>query len=1018
MARPALASANNSQNRPSKSAFPFTRSWPSNLPGKSDTSFEPMSDWNQVQELFLACVDLAPEEQEHFLRFSCPNPATRAEVESLLASDLNSGTLIESAISEEANSLFDDQAMLGERLGIYRIIKEIGRGGMGSVYLASRDDKEFQKEVALKIVKRGMDTADVLQRFRYERQILANLEHPYIARLFDGGSTEDGVPFFVMEYVEGCPLDAFCRQNSISVTERCELFLRILDAVAYAHRNLVVHRDLKPSNILVTADSTPKLLDFGVAKLLNGEVNGNHTRTAAARPYTPAYASPEQVLGLPITTATDIYSLGAILYELLSGERAQTITVQTPSEIERVVCNTPVPRPSLHARGLSSDLDNIVLMAMRKEPDRRYQSAAQFAEDLRRHLEGKPILARQSSLRYRAVKFISRNRLLVAATSTVILALVAGLLMSLAQTRRAEASERSAEAQRLVAVHQTSLAEAARLDDARQTQIAEEQRSAADTQRAIADRQRALADVQRDEAQREKAVADHRAKDILGLANRTLFDVHDSIAKLPGALPARQILVKTTLDYLQNLQQQAGLDDEMRQTLCGAYYRVALMQGDATGASLQDSQAAESNLLKGQAVLMPAYNRHPDNADLIFRLLEVRSTLADLTFRSGRREEGIQIDIDLLPIAHRLALLPSCGLNCKIQEAALESSITYDLATIDPTRALPHADHGIAILRDLITQYPNDATPKQGLGTIMAGAAGIYKDSGDLNKAADYFQQSITAREELLRATPNDGTVRRNLLVAYGNFSTILGAEWSPNLNRLSDARLYANRGVVIARGLAASDPDNVTARHDLGMILGRLGMIEPTSTEIDASLQALQEARALMEPIALANPKSADLASQLGMILEYQGRRQDALGLTQQAIASCKASFDAMQPFLAIKNSNITYQTIGAERCLAIVYASAGDRNTSLDFARKAFELTQSYIGQPPFSDSHKATLASAWATLALTQSRLGDLDNARQSAQKAVALWDSIQQSGLLSVRRKEKVDTRALLASHDQN
>jgi serine/threonine protein kinase len=286
-----------------------------------------MSDWEHIQELFLAAVDLQPEQREYFLRHACRDEESRAEVESLLATDPDSDALIETAISKEANRLFDDQVLLGERLGIYRIIREIGRGGMGSVYLASRDDAEFQKEVALKIVKRGMDTAEVLQRFRYERQILANLEHPYIARLFDGGSTEEGVPFFVMEYVEGRPLDVFSREHAATVKERCELFLRILDAVAYAHRNLVVHRDLKPGNILIMVDGTPKLLDFGVAKLLTGDGEDDHTRTATMRPFTPAYASPEQVRGEAITTATDIYSLGAILYELLSGERAQPISL-------------------------------------------------------------------------------------------------------------------------------------------------------------------------------------------------------------------------------------------------------------------------------------------------------------------------------------------------------------------------------------------------------------------------------------------------------------------------------------------------------------------------------------------------------------------------------------------------------------------------------------------------------------------------------------------------------------------
>ena len=510
-------------------------------------------------------------------------------------------------------------------------------------------------------------------------------------------------------------------------------------------------------------------------------------------------------------------------------------------------------------------------MAMRKEPERRYQSAAQFAEDLRRHLEGRPIVARQSSLRYRAGKFIGRNRLQVAAASIVIFALVAGLLMSLAQTRRAEASERAAEAQRVVALHQRSLAEAARLDDARQTTIAEQQRSIAEFQRNLADHQRVLADTQRDEAERETLVADHRAKDILGLANRTLFDVHDSIAKLPGALPARQILVKTTLDYLENLQHEAGLDDQMRQTLCAAYYRIALIQGNATSVSLQGFQAAQSSLLKGQAILMPAYDRHPNDRELMLRLIEVRSSLADLIYRSGRKAEDIQIDIDLLPVAHRLSLIPLCPLECRSQEPAIENAITYDLRSTDPNGALTHANRGIAIYRDLIAQNPNVGTLKQELGSLMAGAATVYKDLGELERSAEYYRQSIAAREALLIDTPNDGVLRRDLVVAYGNYASVLGVEWSPNLNRPAEARVYGSKGVALARGLVSADPDNVTARHDLGMVLGRVGMIEPSPSEIDKSLQALDEARSLMEPIAHANAKSAEIAAQLAMILEYQ---------------------------------------------------------------------------------------------------------------------------------------------------
>jgi len=515
------------------------------------------------------------KERAAFLEQSCQgDPELFAEIESLLAADLDSGRLIDSAIQLEAARLFDTQILIGERLGIYRIVREIGRGGMGSVYLAIRDDEEFRKEVAPKIVKRGMDTAEVLERFRYERQILAGLEHPYIACLFDGGSTNDGVPFFVMEYVQGRPVDVFCRENALDVNARCELFIRILEAVAYAHRSLVVHRDLKPANILVTTDGTPKLLDFGVAKLISGDPQSNRTLTAAHRPFTPGYASPEQVRGLPITTATDIYSLGAILYEVLSGQPAYKITVHTPAEIEKVVCTTEIPRPSLHKRGLSSDLDNIALMAMSKEPERRYQSADQFAEDLRHYLKGWPVVARQDSLHYRLGKFVRRHRLQVAAATIVAASLVAGLAVSLAQTRRAEAARRAAESQRIIAVGQTSLAHA--------EGVAESQ------QRIIADQQRKIANSQRDDAQHQKALADQRVKDILQLANRTLFDVHDAIETLPGSMAARRTIVKTTLDYLEGLQREAGMDDQMREALCAAYYKIAMIQGNPQGAGLQD----------------------------------------------------------------------------------------------------------------------------------------------------------------------------------------------------------------------------------------------------------------------------------------------------------------------------------------------------------------------------------------------------------------------------------------------
>jgi tetratricopeptide (TPR) repeat protein len=286
---------------------------------------------------------------------------------------------------------------------------------------------------------------------------------------------------------------------------------------------------------------------------------------------------------------------------------------------------------------------------------------------------------------------------------------------------------------------------------------------------------------------------------------------------------------------------------------------------------------------------MPAYDRHPNDRELMLRLIEVRSSLADLIYRSGRKTEGIQIDIDLLPVAHRLSLISLCPLECRSQEPAIENAITYDLRSTDPNGALTHANRGIAIYRDLIAQNPNVGTLKQELGSLMAGAATVYKDLGELERSAEYYRQSIAAREALLIDTPNDGVLRRDLVVAYGNYASVLGVEWSPNLNRPAEARVYGSKGVALARGLVSADPDNVTARHDLGMVLGRVGMIEPSPSEIDKLLQALDEARSLMEPIAHANAKSAEIAAQLAMILEYQGYRQEALGKHSGAMASCK---------------------------------------------------------------------------------------------------------------------------------
>jgi serine/threonine-protein kinase len=329
-------------------------------------------------------------------------------------------------------------------------MRELARGGMGVVYLAQRADGQFQQQVALKLIKRGMDSEEIHQRFLAERQILAQLNHPHIARLLDGGVSADGQPYFAIEYVDGAPITAHCAARQLSLEDRLRLFLDVGDAVRYAHQNLVVHRDLKPSNILVTADGQVKLLDFGIAKLLDPEQRGETGLTQTGlRVMTPEYAAPEQVLGAPITTATDVYALGAVLYELLTGQRAHQLESRTPVEVERVICEVEPEAPSTRTTGtlrkqLRGDLDTIVLTALQKQPQRRYPTAEQLASDIGRYLGGLPVTARPDTWRYRTTKFVRRHRIGVAAATAIGLSLVAGFAGTIWQARVAAAQARAA----------------------------------------------------------------------------------------------------------------------------------------------------------------------------------------------------------------------------------------------------------------------------------------------------------------------------------------------------------------------------------------------------------------------------------------------------------------------------------------------------------------------------------------------------------------------------------------------
>ena len=436
--------------------------------------------WRRIEDLFQSALDCQADRRAAFLDSACSGDSSlRQEIESLLSS-YEKGSFTEKPAFAEGIKLLealDEPSLAGQNIGPYRVIRKLGQGGMGAVHLAARADESFQKQVAIKLIKRGQDTDDVIRRFRAERQILANLDHANITRLLDGGTTEDGLPYFVMEYIQGEPILEYCDSHKLDTTQRLKLFQNVCSAVHFAHQNLVIHRDIKSGNILVTGEGVPRLLDFGIAKLLAADPFAAEPTMTAARRMTPQSASPEQVRGENITTASDVYSLGVLLYQLLTGHSPYRLAGKSSNEIERAICQEDPLKPSAIIdrieesgsaaaitpqsvsetregtpdklrRRLRGDLDNIVLMALRKEPQRRYASVLQFSEDIRRQLEGLPVLARGDTPGYRATKFVGRHKTGVAAAVMIFLSLAAGIVATLRQARVARAQRDRAQVEK------------------------------------------------------------------------------------------------------------------------------------------------------------------------------------------------------------------------------------------------------------------------------------------------------------------------------------------------------------------------------------------------------------------------------------------------------------------------------------------------------------------------------------------------------------------------------------------
>ena len=681
--------------------------------------------FRRCEELFHAAVALGEGQRPSFLESACAeDPSLRVEVERLLAAHARADAFIDSPAAAQWPA--DGVSWEGRRIGPYRVTRELGRGGMGAVYLAERADGQYQQRVALKLIKRGMDTEQVLDRFRAERQILASLDHPNIARLLDGGSTEQGTPFFAMEYIEGEPIDACADRKQLSVEDRLRLFLQVCGAVTYAHQHLVIHRDIKPLNILVTTDGTPKLLDFGIAKVLHPDADDATSTVTGMRLLTPEYASPEQVDGRHATTVSDVYSLGVVLYELLTGRSPYRPRSRTPLDVVEAVRTTDPERPSAAGnteklrKRLRGDLDTILLTALRKEPGRRYQSVEQLAADLRRHLDGLPVRARPDTLGYRSGKFVRRNRVAVAAGTLVVLAMVVGTVATAYQARQARAAQ---------------------------------------------------------------ARAERRFADVRKLANALLFDYHDAIRDLKGARPVRERLVRDALGYFDGLAQEAHDDPSLQRELAAAYLRVGdLQKSDPSRAALEGAAQSYTKALSMLDRLLLA-----DSSDAQVRedAAKVSLALSDIVWERGDQAGGLE-----RARRARAFLEPLLAASPESPELRLQLATAIDrqgqiaLEAGDITGSLEYHHAELRLLEAGPDSQRKHQLVRHALSVAYGHLADAQVEAADLKGALASHRRSLAIRRELAGEHPENQVYADNVSNARYYLASVLGrlGQWEEAL--------------------------------------------------------------------------------------------------------------------------------------------------------------------------------------------------------------------------------------------
>ena len=763
--------------------------------------------WSQVKAVLSSVLESDPAGRAVLLGELCGGDAElRASVEALVALETRAGDLLNTGVAPGAALRTVEAAP--EAIGPYRVLREIGRGGMGAVYLGARADGEYQKQVAIKLITSGWRDAGLERRFRRERQILAQLDHPGIARLLDGGSTADGQPYFVMEYIEGLGLLEYCARYELDVKQRLTLFLAVCNAVGYAHQRLIVHRDLKPGNILVTAEplagrhcasgaaagtnrpgspvkrlhgeGTPRLLDFGLARVLERDAAGEEA-TQGIPLMTPAYTSPEQVRGEPDAVAGDVYSLGVILYELLAGRRPYELKTGSLLEMARTICEqepAPLSQGAIGplARQLAGDLENIAAKALAKDARRRYPSVGELAADLRRHLEGRPVHARTSTFGYRMGKALQRHRVAIPAAM-----LAAVLILGFAGTTWWEARR-----------------------------------------------------------------AERRFQQVRSLAASVMFELHDSIQRLPGSITARELLVRRALEYLERLSREAGDRPDLQLDVALGYARIAEVQGFMGESNLGRLQASLASYRKAKAILDRLVRRTPGDASLRHDYNEVANHLAGQLSVTGDLEGAKEVTRKNVAFAEA-----SVQANPGNATALADLSATLaELADVYSNQqqyaeAIPLRQRVEQLTANLVGMRPESDETRRSLALAKKRLGALYGVMKRYEECRAEYEQAREIDERRAAASPLDNRVALDLSYDYSDLGWV-----AARMQHYPEALAAHRRALALRTAAAQADPKDRRAATAMASSTRRIGTLLHKMGDLPGSLEMLQRAAALQEEL------------------------------------------------------------------------------------------------------------------------------------------------------------------------